>query len=242
MVSLRRRYSREPVLKLILVVGCILAAVILAAYAVRLAGITTAKNVGGQADEGFILIDPGHGGADGGASAADGTLEKDVNLAISLPLADMLRFLGYPVELTRETDCSIHDPDVTTLKNQKVSDMKNRLRLYNASRMTISIHENQFPQTQYFGTQIFYGTNSGESKLLADCVRTSVIGLLQPDNTRELKKGTKDIYLLHNAQVPVILVECGFLSNTGELQKLKDPSYQQSMAYAIVGGVLAYGA
>ena len=242
---MKRRYLREPALKLVLVVGCILAAVILAVYAVRLAGATTAKNVVGRVDglnEGFILVDPGHGGADGGASAADGTLEKDVNLAISLPLADMLRFLGYPVEMTRETDCSIHDPDVTTLKNQKVSDMKNRLKLYNASRLTISIHENQFPQTQYFGTQIFYGTNSGESKLLADCVRTSVIGLLQPDNTRELKKGTKDIYLLHNAEVPVILVECGFLSNTGELQKLKNPSYQQDMAYAIVGGVLAYDA
>lgn len=237
---MKRRWKREPILKLLLVICCILTAIYMAVQVARLAGSPAMKSVEGAAGEGVILIDPGHGGADGGASAADGTMEKDINLQIALPLADMLRFLGYPVEMTRDTDRSIHDPDVTTIKNQKISDMKNRLSLVNESRLTISIHENHFPQTQYFGTQIFYGVNNAESALLADTVRESVIGLLQPENTRELKKGTKDIYLLHNAKVPIILVECGFLSNTAELQKLKDPSYQQNMAYAVACGLLEY--
>ena len=212
----------------------------MAVHIARLAASPSFKSTGGMLGEGVILIDPGHGGMDGGASAADGTLEKDINLEIALPLADMLRFLGYSVEMTRNTDCSIHDSDASTIKEQKVSDLKNRLEMVNNSRLTISIHENFFSQTQYSGTQIFYGAGSAESALAADSVRESVIRLLQPDNTRELKKGTKDIYLLHNAKAPIILVECGFLSNASDLQKLKDPSYQQSMAYAIACGLLEY--
>ena len=244
MVFLKKRISgripRASVLKLLLLLCCILAAVFIGVQLVRLIASPALQSAGGTAGEGVILIDPGHGGMDGGASAADGTLEKDINLAIALPLADMLRFFGYPVEMTRDTDCSIHDPGLSTVKEQKVSDLKNRLEMVNGSRLTISIHENQFSQTQYSGAQIFDGSGSAESALLADSVREAVVGLLQPDNTRELKKGSKDIYLLHNAKTPIILVECGFLSNTAELQKLKDPSYQQSMAYAIACGLLRY--
>ena len=237
--QMRRRAWREPVLKTLLVLCCILAAVYAAVQIARLAGAPVFRGTAAGA-EGVILIDPGHGGMDGGASAADETLEKDINLEIALPLADMLRFLGYPVELTRESDVSIHDAEADTIRDQKVSDLKNRLGMVNASRLTISIHQNQFDQTQYSGTQIFYGTGSGESAVLADSIREAVVGLLQPENTRELKQGSKDIYLLHNATAPIVLVECGFLSNTAELQKLKDPSYRQDMALAIACGLLRY--
>lgn len=188
----------------------------------------------------YLLIDPGHGGMDGGAVAADGTQEKTVNLAISLPLADMLRVFGCTVRTTRDTDVSIHDAGAATIKQKKVSDIHNRLALAQSARLTVSIHQNQFPQTQYSGTQVFYSPNNPESEGLADCIRESVLTLLQPDNNRQLKKGGSSIYLLHHATPPAVLVECGFLSNPTEREKLKDAAYQQQMAFAIAGGVLRY--
>lgn len=91
-----------------------------------------------------LLIDPGHGGKDGGASAADGTVEKDINLKISLRLYDMLRILGFSVRLSRDSDCMLCDSGLSRIRDQKISDMKNRLKMYNQSRLTISIHQNHF--------------------------------------------------------------------------------------------------
>ncbi len=141
--------------------------------------------------------------------------------------------------MTRDTDISVHSPDAGTLREQKVSDMKNRLKMMESSRMSVSIHQNKFPQTQYSGTQVFYSVNNPQSQKLADSIRSCVINQLQPDNTRELKKGNKDIYLLDKTTVPAVIVECGFISNEPELKKLKTSEYQQQMAYAIACGILA---
>lgn len=192
------------------------------------------------AEPSYILIDAGHGGGDGGAVAADGTLEKDINLAISRPLADLLRVFGYTVKTTRDTDVSIHDAGVTGLKNQKISDIHNRLELVQGSLATVSIHQNQFPQTQYSGAQVFYAPGYPAGEGLAAAVRESILALLQPDNTRPLKKGSDDVYLLKHATVPTVLVECGFLSNVAEREQLKTGEYQRQMAFAIAGGVLQY--
>lgn len=188
----------------------------------------------------YILIDAGHGGGDGGAVAADGTLEKDINLAISAPLADLLRVFGYTVQTTRDTDISVHDPDVTGLKNQKVSDIHNRLALVNSSMLAISIHQNQFPQTQYFGAQVFYAPGHPAGEGVGNAIRDSILTLLQPDNTRPLKQGSSNVYLMKHATVPTVLVECGFLSNETEREKLKTEEYQRQMAFAIAVGVLQY--
>ena len=187
-----------------------------------------------------ILIDPGHGGADGGAKAADGTLEKDYNLSISLTLRDMLRLCGYEVTLTRETDTSIHDDTATTLREQKVSDMHNRLALYDAADLVLSIHQNQFPQRSCRGTQFFYATGNPASQPLATVLRNTLYSLLQPDNTRELKAGTSGIFLLHETHAPAVLVECGFLSNPEERALLQSPDYQQQLAFSLTCGVLTY--
>lgn len=192
-----------------------------------------------RAEAPCILIDPGHGGADGGASAADGTLEKDLNLAMSLPLRDMLTVMGYTVQMTRTTDVMLNT-EGETLRERKVSDIHNRAAMAEDADLTVSIHQNKFTQPQYHGTQIFYSANTEESRVLADSVREQVIGLLQPNNTRELKRGTADIYLLYHATRPAILVECGFLSNQAELAKLKDAAYQQQMAFAVAAGVMTY--
>ena len=197
-------------------------------------------HVPGERSGPVVVVDPGHGGADGGAVGADGTQEKDINLAIALPLADMLRLFGCDVRLTRDSDVSIHDPEVTTLRQQKVSDMKNRLKLFEEADYAVSIHENKFTASQYSGTQVFYSANRPESQAIAESVRGRVVSLLQPENKRELKKGTKDIYLLHQTSKPAVLVECGFLSNEAEREKLKTADYQRQMALAIAAGLLDY--
>lgn len=186
-----------------------------------------------------ILIDPGHGGADGGAVAADGTQEKALNLAVSLPLRDLLTVMGYTVTMTRTEDVMINT-EGNSLRERKVSDMKNRLQLVEAADVTVSIHQNNFTQPQYSGTQIFYSANAEDSRVLAESVRTQVVSMLQPNNTRELKRGTSDVYLLHRASRPMILVECGFLSNTAELAKLKSTDYQRQLAFAVAAGTINY--
>ena len=162
-----------------------------------------------------------------------------MNLAVSLPLRDLLTVMGYTVTMTRTEDVMINT-EGDSLRERKVSDMKNRLQLVEAADVTVSIHQNNFTQPQYSGTQIFYSTNTEDSRVLAESVRTQVVSMLQPDNTRELKRGTSDVYLLHRATQPMILVECGFLSNTAELAKLKDSDYQRQLAFAVAAGTINY--
>ena len=186
-----------------------------------------------------LLIDPGHGGEDGGAQAADGTLEKNINLAIGLDLRDMLRVCGVPAAMTRQEDISIGDPSDTT-RSRKNRDMHRRLELYQTASAVISIHQNHFAQSQYHGAQMFYSGNHPDSRRLAEQLRSSVVSGLQPENKRELKQATDGIFLLYHAQCPAVLVECGFLSNPAEREQLKEPAYQQKMAWCIMIGYWNY--
>lgn len=194
-------------------------------------------------EEPVIIIDAGHGGEDGGASA-NGILEKDINLSIALKLRDMLSAGGYKTEMTRDSDVSIYDSSSQTTRQKKVSDLKNRTAIINKSRnnILVSIHQNKFEQEQYFGTQIFYSKNDPQSEKLAEEIRRSVTGLLQPDNKRELKPADDSIYILSKAEVPAVIVECGFLSNPSEAEKLSQEEYQQQMAFAVYCGIMSYTA
>ena len=188
-----------------------------------------------------IIIDAGHGGEDGGAEAY-GVLEKDINLNIANTLADILRLSGYEVAEVRDTDISVYSDEADTLREKKVSDLTNRVKLFNADprNIVVSIHQNKFGNPKYSGTQLFYSTTNVDSSKLAEHIRTAVIMLLQHDNTRELKPAEKDIYILDNATVPAVIVECGFLSNDSEREKLVTQEYQSEMAYAIAMGVMDY--
>ena len=188
-----------------------------------------------------IVIDAGHGGEDGGAEV-DEILEKDINLAISADLADLLRLSGYAVTQVRSTDTAIYSDGADTLREKKVSDLQNRVALFNADEhnVVVSIHQNKFENSRYSGTQLFYSDNNTDSRSLAESIRTAVVMLLQHDNARELKKAGKDIYILDQTVVPAVIVECGFLSNDAERGKLIDPAYQKKMSYAIAMGVLEY--
>lgn len=189
----------------------------------------------------LIIIDAGHGGEDGGAQA-EGVLEKDINLQISEKLADMLRLSGFRVKEIRETDISVYDNNSDTLREKKVSDLKNRVAAFNSDKnnIVVSIHQNKFENSAYSGTQIFYSVNDPRSAVLADAIRRSVTSLLQNDNKRELKPAGSDIYILDKAEVSAVIVECGFLSNPEERAKLTDEKYQSEMAYSIAMGVLEY--
>lgn len=188
-----------------------------------------------------IIIDAGHGGEDGGAEV-DGVLEKDINLSIAGKLADILRLCGCRVTEIRDTDISVYDDSAQTLREKKVSDLHRRAEIVNESEnnILVSIHQNKFDNSAYSGTQVFYSTNNDDSRVLAEAIRSSVVSLLQNDNTRELKPAGSDIYLLDNANVPAVIVECGFLSNDEERAKLLDSGYQSEMAYSIAMGVLEY--
>ena len=188
-----------------------------------------------------IVIDAGHGGEDGGASA-NGLLEKDINVSIALKLRDMLTISGYQVLMTRDSDVSIYDSSSGTTREKKVSDLKNRVEMINSDKgnILVSIHQNKFEQRQYFGTQMFYSKNNAKSAVLAEELRKSVTGFLQPDNKRELKQADSSIYILDKAQVPAVIVECGFLSNEDEAKKLSDNDYQQKMAFSIYSGIIGY--
>ena len=189
-----------------------------------------------------IVIDPGHGGEDGGASDKDGLLEKDVNLPIALKLQKLLEVSGYHVVMTRTEDVSIPDEGLGTVRERKVSDLQNRLKVIQSQGdcIFISIHQNYFEQSQYYGTQVFYSTKNPAGKDLAESIKSRVVSLLQPENKRETKPATSSIYLLWNVKVPAVLVECGFLSNPTEAAKLKDAAYQQQMAFAIYSGMQDY--
>lgn len=189
-----------------------------------------------------IVIDAGHGGEDGGASASDGTKEKDINLTISLQLQKLLEASGYHVVMIRTQDVSVGDSNLGTIRERKISDIHNRLKIVEAQGdcVLLSIHQNHFEQSQYYGTQVFYSTKNAVSKDWAENIKSRVVSLLQPDNNRETKPATSSIYLLWNTKVPAVLVECGFLSNPSEAIKLKDKNYQQQLAFAIYSGTMDY--
>ena len=205
-----------------------------------LSGCTPNQNALSKNTDVFILIDPGHGGFDGGTVTEDGTTEKHINLAISLQLRDILTVFGVPVEMTRDSDAALQEDGLDTIRQKKVSDMKKRLSLYDCASVVISIHQNHFSVPKYSGTQVFYSKNHPDSVMLAENVQNIVRSQLQPENNREIKAATDGIYLLHHTTTVAVLVECGFLSNPTERKLLLDETYRQTMAFAIAAGYFQY--
>lgn len=189
-----------------------------------------------------IILDAGHGGEDGGACSKSGIQEKDVNLAITLNLKKMLLTSGVSVIITRDTDISICDKNLGTIRERKASDIHNRLKIIEKQDncIFISIHQNHFSDNQYYGSQTFYSQNNGQSKLLAEKIQKKIVQQLQPQNKREIKPAGNSIYILWHTKVPAVIVECGFLSNELESKKLNEPLYQQQMAFSIYNGLLEY--
>ncbi|MBR6101983.1 MAG: N-acetylmuramoyl-L-alanine amidase [Ruminococcus sp.] len=218
------------------------------------AGITAAELSGGAAEKGrnavetsasvaadkpVVVLDAGHGGADGGCVSVNGVPEKGINLSVMQTTRDILTLLGCEVRCTRVSDVSIHDKGIEGLAKQKQSDMENRLSVINGSgaRLAVSIHQNQFTDPKYYGAQMFYKADSAESLRLAETLRERFRNHLQPDNERETKPVGSELYLIHNASCPAVMVECGFLSNPEEAAKLESPAYQQEVAFTVADGI-----
>ncbi len=189
-----------------------------------------------------VVIDAGHGGIDGGTQSSDGILEKDINLKIALMMRDILNSFGIKTVMTRVSDISIHSEGIEGIRNQKVSDIKNRLQIIESTpdALFVSIHQNFFTQEKYSGAQVFYSGNNPESEKLANAVRSSIILNQQKGNTREIKKSGKEIYLLNHTSVPAIMLECGFLSNEREAKLLANEAYQRQIAFFAAMGIIDY--
>lgn len=189
-----------------------------------------------------IVIDPGHGGMDGGAEGAGGVIEKDINLDISLKLRTILQANGFQVVMTRDSDVSIHDEGKNKIKSQKTSDMHNRLKIIQKAENPIflSIHQNQFPEKKYSGAQIFFSPNNPSSELLADRMQNAFATNLQPENKRQIKRSGKELFLLYKTDVPAVLIECGFISNPDEAAQLATEEYRGKVAFTIFCGLADY--
>lgn len=190
----------------------------------------------------IIVLDAGHGGSDGGAVSADGTPESGINLAITLRLQDFFNLMGRQTVLTRTDATSLADPDSTTLRQEKVSDTKNRVTLINSisGGSLISIHQNTLPgHPDVHGAQVFYG-KTATSDIRARSVQESLNSAVNQGNEKVSKPIGSDIYIMAHVSCPAILVECGFLSNRTETMLLKDPVYQTKLAVAIGSGYLQY--
>lgn len=189
-----------------------------------------------------IIVDAGHGGLDGGAVAADGTQEKFLNLRIAQKLKYILELNGYKVIMTRTNDNSIHDKEAKTIRQQKVSDIRNREKIIesNPNSIFISIHQNKFYDETVYGAQIFYSGNNILSQKLANNINNSVNSYIQKENHRQIKKSGSEIYLLYNSTIPCVMVECGFLSNSEDLKKIKSNDFQKQLAISIACGVIKY--
>ena len=190
----------------------------------------------------IIIIDCGHGGEDGGAVSQSGLLEKDINLEIGLILEKLFLQSGFDVYMIRSTDKAIYDNNAESLREKKVSDIHNRSKIANSDQrnILISIHQNQFEDSKYSGAQVFYSKNTESSKILAENIRLAIKGLIQSDNERQCKAADSNIYILDKSNVPAVLVECGFLSNVKEAERLSDLYYREQISFAIFAGFLEF--
>lgn len=183
-----------------------------------------------------LILDAGHGGEDGGALTASGHKESEINLDIVLKLESLLAFLGTDAVLTRSEDVSIYDPGCATLREKKVSDLKNRTNLINntPNAMVISVHQNTFTDSRYKGTQVFFG--GGEiSAQWGNLTQTLFQTTIDKNNTRSAAAVPEHVYLFKHVDCPAILVECGFLSNGEEAALLLTDTYQRKLALVLAG-------
>lgn len=187
-----------------------------------------------------IVIDPGHGGVDGGAEGKDKTNEKEIALAVSKKLRDYLQQSGALVYMTRETDKDLASEDTKGLSRRKAEDIRNRLAFIHEKNADffVSIHLNAIPSTRWRGAQTFYYPRFEENRHLANMIQAEIIRNLE--NTNRVALPINGIYLLKHAEVPGALVEIGFLSNVEERELLKQEDYQQQMAGSIYRGILRY--
>lgn len=184
------------------------------------------------------MIDAGHGGNDPGKIGIDDSVEKELNLIIAKKVQRLLEQQDVEVIMTRESDAGLYEEQTS---NKKVQDMKNRCTLINETQpdCVVSIHQNSYHEEYVTGAQVFYYGTSQEGKHLAETLRAKLIEHVDPENHRQAK-ANESYYLLKKTSAPIVIVECGFLSNWEEAKKLQEDSYQNQIAWAVSMGILSY--
>ncbi len=188
-----------------------------------------------------VVVDAGHGVPDEGAESSRGIAEAEINLKIALKLQNLLEQSGTTVILTRSDENAIYDIDSKTLKQKKISDIRNRVKIGNESQADIfvSIHLNKIPETQYDGWQTFYKDGNTDGAKLAKAIQTNLNETIQRENNR-VPKTIDNVYIIKHVEIPTTIVECGFLSNQEEEKLLLEDEYQNKLAWGIYNGIIDY--
>ena len=188
-----------------------------------------------------IILDAGHGTPDEGAESSSGTTEASLNLEITLKIQKLLESSGATVVLTRSDDNSIYEIDAKTIAQKKVSDIKNRVKIGNSSSadVFVSIHLNKISDSNYSGWQTFYQNGSENSEKLANSIQASLNTTISKENMR-VPHTLTSVYIMKHVEIPITIVECGFLSNPEEEKKLQTDEYQEMLAWGIYNGIMDY--
>lgn len=186
-----------------------------------------------------VIIDAGHGGRDNGAIGYSGIEEDNINLKIAVKLRRLIEQAGGVALMIREDDSGLYDPTKRT--GRKLEDLKNRQKFFSESGadVSISIHLNSFPQSQYYGAQTFYKEADDNSRKLAEYIQAEMLVVMDRGNDRKIKPKS-DIYIFKGNNIPGALVECGFLSNPEEERLLTQDHYQERLAWSIFSGIIKY--
>ena len=201
----------------------------------------TVMTVASPVSNKVIILDAGHGSPDEGAESSNGTTENEINLKIVLKVQKLLESSGSTVILTRSDENAIYDLDKNTLREKKVSDIKNRVKIGNESSgdILVSVHLNKIPQSQYSGWQTFYSKKSEDSKKLAENLQVGLNESIEKENKRTALS-ISGKYLVDHVEIPMSIVECGFLSNPEEEKLLQTDEYQDKIAWGIYVGIQNY--
>lgn len=189
-----------------------------------------------------VILDAGHGGQDGGAVSATGTVEAGINLDITLKTQAIMEFFGVATRLTRVDENSLDYSASATTRANKNADLRARLQIAeeNPDCSFLSIHLNKFEQAKYWGAQVFYSPGNAASQPLAQLLQQRLAAVLNPANTRAAKPAPGSVYLMQSISGPAVTIECGFLSNREEEELLRSPEYQRKIAVAIAAGYIDF--
>ncbi len=234
---------KKPVLTYTIII--LLASTLIFSFAIWLGALKPPSDIDVYTDSpaySTVIIDPGHGGEDGGASSRSGLIEKNINLELAFILKEKLEARGVNVIMTRTTDTLLYDRNVDYQGRKKVLDMQARLKIMSESQncIFVSLHMNTYSSPKYSGLQVWYSDNDADSQVLANTIQAGVKATLQPENNRKTKSAGTSIFLLDKATCPAVLVECGFLSNAAEAKLFESDEYKQSLCKNLCGSIIEF--
>lgn len=219
----------------------IVVAVVLLQFGIIMKQNHTVETVALPVSNKIIVLDAGHGKPDEGAESSTGTTEAETNLKIALKVQNLLEQSGATVILTRSDENAIYDLDKKSLREKKISDIRNRVKIGNEAEADafISIHLNKIPQDKYWGWQCFFKDGNENSMKLAKCIQSNLNQSIDKDNKRVAMK-IDNVYIIKHVEIPIAIVECGFLSNPEEEKLLLSDEYQNKIAWGIYSGIMDY--